>query len=369
MSAYYKISGERLTGIADAIRAKKGTTAVFTPEQMAAEIESIAVGNDLPNAEDAFFGAISDAVEYGVMKDTTVNNTNSTTHFGYRFTAGVTIACIGIRAKFGSVRSNNRYLCLWDAETQTAINTLTVTSDVKNEWVEYLFDTPVNLLAGKRYVVSYRGNGIAEISGSVTFNPKLTNVEWVFGYNTGENGYPANTSALGCGVDIIFKEALTESVVTEYKVQAETMNDIANEVKRITIATGTMTPAQIITELSGVATQGEGSDGSGCEVIQEHFSMITGVVTVGSNTVDTGGAVADYFVNALGGGSMKVVAAALIETDYTLENQFIFWGGAHCQFAYRWREGAVRTATFDQNYALTLAEGTHYLVCCTLNYH
>lgn len=47
---YGKIRKSLLTGIADAIRAKKNTTAIFTPEQMAAEIEGIVIGDDLPTS-------------------------------------------------------------------------------------------------------------------------------------------------------------------------------------------------------------------------------------------------------------------------------------------------------------------------------
>ena len=39
--AEYKIQGETLTAIADAIRSKVGATAKLTPEQMAAVIESV----------------------------------------------------------------------------------------------------------------------------------------------------------------------------------------------------------------------------------------------------------------------------------------------------------------------------------------
>lgn len=55
---YGKIRKSLLTAIADAIRAKKDTTAFFTPEQMAVEIESIVTG-DTPVSSQMFMSSAS----------------------------------------------------------------------------------------------------------------------------------------------------------------------------------------------------------------------------------------------------------------------------------------------------------------------
>ena len=44
MEAYYKISGQRLTAIANAIRSKTGDEATLTPAQMPLAIETIEAG-------------------------------------------------------------------------------------------------------------------------------------------------------------------------------------------------------------------------------------------------------------------------------------------------------------------------------------
>lgn len=56
MAVYYKISAQRLTGIADAIREKKKTTDLLTPEQMVAEIRGIESGS--PSAAEVTFGYV-----------------------------------------------------------------------------------------------------------------------------------------------------------------------------------------------------------------------------------------------------------------------------------------------------------------------
>lgn len=251
----YRISGERLKAIADAIRAKKDTTAIFTPEQMAVEIESLDImGNDLPDAEDNFFGTPGDATEYGIENYFTASDSNLGANVGYKFTVVKTMACFGLRAMFGGTKSTTRYLRLWDAETQTAIETLTVTgSQETDKWIEYRFAEPVNLFPGKTYAVSMRGYYLVMLQNPATFNDNLANAEYAAAAT--EDGCPTTpTTSTAPAVDIIIGEALTESTVTEYKIQTETLTEIADEVKRITGASGALSPEQIITALQGIAT-------------------------------------------------------------------------------------------------------------------
>lgn len=53
----YAITAQRLTGIADAIREKKKTTDLLTPEQMVAEIRGIESGS--PSAAEVTFGYVN----------------------------------------------------------------------------------------------------------------------------------------------------------------------------------------------------------------------------------------------------------------------------------------------------------------------
>lgn len=250
--AEYIIQGETLTAIADAIRAKKETTAILTPAQMAVEIEGIVTGDDLPNAEDVSFGTQSDAVEYGIVEYWTTSDTNLSNNVGYKFTVVKTMACLGIRAMFGGTKSTTRYLKLWDVETQTAIEALTVTgSQEADKWIEYRFAEPFNLFPGKTYAVSMRGQYLVMLQNQATFNDNLANAEYATSA-TEDGCLTAPTTSAAPAVDIIISEALTESVVTEYKVQAETMDGIAEEVQRITGATNKLSPAQMLTALQNL---------------------------------------------------------------------------------------------------------------------
>lgn len=251
----YTIQGETVDNIAKAIQTKKDTTAIFTPAQMVAEIESIVDASTMPNAEDSYFGTLENACEYGLLSDSFSESAHSGTNKGYKFTMVETVACFGIRAMFSDSEASNRYLYLWDDETQTIIEKLTVVSSVVDEWVEYRFSNPVNLLAGKTYVVSIRGLSLRYYSsgGGGTFNAKLKLVGWRNAESA--DAYPTKTLYARYAVDIIIGPVITESVVTEYKIQLEALTDIADEVNRITGMSGQRTIAEVITALQSVAAQ------------------------------------------------------------------------------------------------------------------
>lgn len=250
----YLIQGETLENIAVAIQNKKETTAFFTPEQMAVEIETIVTGDNLPLAEDASFGTAEDEVEYGITSSKFGNQVGSTHKLGWEFMPKEDFAVLGFRWA-GNAFVSNGYaatLELWDAEKQTQIATLRVTDGEHNVWKEYRFEDPINLLAGKAYAVTMQSGGFANMS-NIVFNPKLTYIRAI----NANNGYPASTTSGYFPVDIIIGKAITGSVVDEYKIHLDTLTELADEVKRITGATGTISPAQMLNLLKDVSTQTE----------------------------------------------------------------------------------------------------------------
>lgn len=254
MAEEYRISGDTLTGIADAIRAKKNTTAIFTPAQMAVEIESIVSGDDLPSAESAYFGTPSATGEYGIMSIGAVTkNAGNSNHNGFRFVANETVGLLGFRAY--CIGGISYTLQLWDASGKNLISK-SVTPSVDG-WVEVRLPEPFNLFAGETYTVSsaYTGNYSTEVADMV-FNPKITYKGLYHAANYQAATFPnvADTklSSLYGIVDIIIGTAAGESTPNEYKIQTETMDGIAEEVQRITGATDKISPSQIITELSEV---------------------------------------------------------------------------------------------------------------------
>lgn len=249
---YGKIRKSLLTGIADAIRAKKDTTAIFTPEQMAVEIEGIVTGDDLPNAEDVSFGTVGVTTEYGMTANTgTTYAKPGDNTMGWEFQLNEAIVVYGFRYRIAGSKIEHN-LMLWDADG-TLLASATSTPKDFNSWTEVMLDEPVLLLAGTYTVAAYTSGNPMVKSNFVTFNDKIKNARSM--YLASSYGKPTtydeNYTAV---VDIIFGPPQTESTVNEYKIQTDTMTQIADEVKRITGATATLSPAQMLTALQGIAT-------------------------------------------------------------------------------------------------------------------
>lgn len=261
MAEYYRIKGETLTSIADAIRSKKESTAFFSPEQMATEIDGIVIGDNLAIAEEALFGTPSSdgepgfttAVAFSSDGESGINNIRMS---GYRFTVNAPIALLGFRQCNGTRGSAETTFTLWDDATKTEVAVLKETTKSSLEWKEYRLPAPINLEVGKTYIISQYGlyrsyNWLSKLT-DIKYNPKIGNVTFwrnsSFGYK-----YPVVSSdSFAWGLDILIGAPITESVVTEYKIQHDTMNDIADEVRRITGNSGTMSTAEILTALQGI---------------------------------------------------------------------------------------------------------------------
>lgn len=251
----YAIQGETMDNIAKAIQTKKETTAIFTPAQMAAEIESIVVGDELPNAEGVAFGTV-DSYEYAISLENFPSQfTNSlgarAGSYGAAFVVNTAFSVAGFQIKQYSGYSST--VQLWDISG--GIKLASVPSSTGGT-TEVMLDSPVNLEAGKTYaVVQYSSSNRPYYgSGTLTINEKITNTAQVYSSTATADSAPPISTTKGwyCGVNLIMTEVITESVVTEYKIQTNTLTDIANEVIRIAGATGTLTPAQIITALQGI---------------------------------------------------------------------------------------------------------------------
>lgn len=252
MAEYYKIKGETLTAIADAIRGKKETTAFFSPEQMAAEIKSLAMGNDLQNAEDYTFG-LTTGYEHGIVNGT-IGNTESSLHWGRKFTVNVAISFTGFRLyPFNTIKDH--ILTLWDAETKEVLERMTIIPTVTEEWVDYVLTEPRNLTPGKTYMLGFYTQGHYKVfdQNTVEYNPKIAVTGNFYGYSA--SSYPSTAVSSYATYDMLIGEVLGESVVKEYKIQTETMNGIADEIRRIGGVTDKISPAQMLTTLQSIQLQ------------------------------------------------------------------------------------------------------------------
>lgn len=235
--------------IADAIREKKGTTAVFTPEQMAVEIEGIVTGDDLPNAEEATFGSFVVVQQYAITNSVPAISQNGSSSLtrGYSFEIVDPIVLLGFRC-YNNYYSSNAKLSMWN-EAGELLATVTLTT-VKGKWKSVMLETPVLLKAGKYIFGNKAVNPQMCNQSALTMNSLLKNITPL---SASGDAMPIDSTTSIIASDFIFENAPTETDITEYKVQAETMTAIAEEVQRITgDATNKLSTAQIISELSEV---------------------------------------------------------------------------------------------------------------------
>ena len=255
----YIVQGETLTDIADAIREKRKSTAIFTPLQMPDEIRGISGAEDMPNAEDAHFGTVDAEKEYGVYSfSETYTGKSGSYELGNTFTANDNFAVSGFRYRARIVGGDHK-ITLWDSETQNGIATaiFNVSDSEVDQWKEVMLPSPVNVESWKTYII-----GVHRVESSLLYytvqksecaiNPKIT-----LGRSqraSEKDVFPTiamfDSSAEIVAIDIIIDDTLTESVVTEYKIQKETLDKLSDAVKAQTGKVGMLSPDEMIAALT-----------------------------------------------------------------------------------------------------------------------
>lgn len=252
MKEYYKIKSEALVSIADAIRGKKDTTAVFTPEQMAVEIAGIASCDDLPNAEGATFGTGDGSNGERLIEWTEGNSCNQWEKgtIGWEFTVNETFGVVGFR---GMVAQAGTYTFkIREQYEESAVAELQVNFEETYTWCEFKLPNTVNLLAGKTFAFTLYGNKMSYVGTgtSYTMNSKVTENNKV--YVSGADAYPTTTIQARPTINMLMGAVISESTPNEYKIQTQTLSDIADEVRRIGGVSGNITTAQMLTLLKSV---------------------------------------------------------------------------------------------------------------------
>lgn len=248
---FYKISGMRLTAIADQVRRISGVTDELTPEQMETNLLNVEIPEDLLNAEEAAFGLSTGDFETGIVAlGSSYAATNNKWHtLGWKFTAAEAFTIVGFRQKHSNEYSKK--MTLWDS-LGNSIKSIT-TADQATDWIEYYFDSPVNVAIGETYTVSvYTANFSYSYPTDTTFNGKLSDVQLVSVNN--KDAFPTGSTSSLYNIDIIMAPVQAE-LPESYEIQRSTMDDIAEEIQRITGATTKLNTTQIVDALEGVVLQ------------------------------------------------------------------------------------------------------------------
>lgn len=253
--AEYRIQGETLTSFADQTRRLAGVQGGLSPAQMLGLLGGIDSTRTLTAAENSNFGTVEQQTERGILTYGSYADGGSGT-FGYKFTPNEDISVCGIWAR-ATTNNSYAYYCsyIWDEDGKPLA---TVSLPLSTSGASVMFNSPINLIAGKTYVVAAALNGKTSwryTNGTVT-NSKITFITSVKSSErttetTRTNFTQDYSTALIPDTDIIIAPSQAP-LPEQYMVQLETMTEIADEIIRITGGTGKVTPAQIISALKSM---------------------------------------------------------------------------------------------------------------------
>ena len=249
----YVIEDETITPLFKQVKRIAETEENMTFEEAEQSLLNVVPGGGLPNAEESSFGDNDADIETGIVTLGTLSNSGSTMRqtTANKYTANEAISIVGLRLHPTS-SSTARTLYLYNENGEVVRKTEEITP-VANTWTMVYFDEPVNIAKGESFVVSAsKVQYIPKASVSdTTFNGKVTFV----GGSGGGGLFPSSFYGTIYGILDIIIGTVSAELPDEYQIARTTMDDIANEVKRITGTTGKMSTAQIIAALEGMATE------------------------------------------------------------------------------------------------------------------
>lgn len=314
----YKDDRNVITPLFDQIRRITETEDAMTFERATESLLNVTPGDELPSAEESSFGVDTADTETGIKTLSTESQSTNSNMFtlGWKFTATEAFSIIGFRQK-----QNNayvKYMRLWDSSGNIVASI--DTWDKATDWVSYYFDTPINVAIGETYTVSVCTYYFWYASRSgTTFNSKLGNIQCVSSAN---NQFPTGTDHNVYNIDIIIAPIVAE-LPNDYQIQRTTMDDIAEEVQRITGVETKLTVDDIQSGLESVVLQEKSVTPS-----TEPLTIIPDAGYYGISKVTVGA------VEESGGSSMFVGSASgILPTVYK--------GTANSEFALNFESSAT----------------------------
>lgn len=252
--AYYKIQDTTLTAIADAVREKTGETGAMSPTDMAGKIESISGGGgDLPNAEEASFGYYG--LEEGVSPSGSYiqsGGTGSVDELGYFIEPIEPVAIYAIKPYAG------KSVTIWSPDGEVITKTPYVGEAYSGNGGEqgyYYLEQPINMNVGEKYAMTFFTASGYSYSESRKENSKL-NITGAALRETDECPYEVSTNNsyyFNFLIGPIGNDSIAE--FDEYKVQSETINDLADAIRERTGSHKSLTLEEMTESVNALSLQ------------------------------------------------------------------------------------------------------------------
>lgn len=240
---------DKLAAIGDGFRSSRGTTDKYSLDEMAVLAAEPVGGEDLPSAEEyGSFGLAVKTEQYGI----TINDTSKISYYAVggtkyvysQYKAKEAFSLVGVRVYAVSGHTKHTLEISINETLKTTVN---LTGGTVNTWNHVYFDNPLTVAVGDVIKIydSFGKDYPMFISTSyVTVNGM---VEFVGGWQN------STTSIYGI-YDVIIAPVQAE-LPDIYRIERTTMDDIAEEVQRITGTETKMSTAQIQSGLESVVLQ------------------------------------------------------------------------------------------------------------------
>ena len=253
----YKDDRNVITPLFDQIRRITETEDAMTFERATESLLNVTPGAELPDAESGTFGndAASSQLGFSINEGRSVDvkNLGYSKYVAATYKANEALSIMGVRVFLAYFR-DYRSIYLWNASGELIgqIDGITVQ---KNSYTDVYFSNPVNISIGEEFTFSLTNETYStRISKSyISMNSKITFVQSNVDSSNPPTGGTDTSYLYGVFCPII-GTINTVELPDSYEIQRTTMDDIAEEVQRITGTESKMTTAQIVTALQGIAT-------------------------------------------------------------------------------------------------------------------
>lgn len=259
MDTEYKITRRRMLGYADQARRIGKVDQDLSPADIENILLNVYTDSSLPEAEHGKFGTLEvdeEDLETGIYSVDGMMFHSQPGNGGYKFTVNEACSVVGLRCYGGS--QNNTTVSLWTGSGELLGRV--VVDGTGQDWKGAYLDTPVNLAVGEVYVVSRYAQGIhySASPNQIEFNPKLRNIVPVYGTASGPIFPESEYSSLPriAGVPDVVLAPVSDFRPVEYRVQRETLDAIADEMKDATGIVGRLSLEQMKALVSSETTGG-----------------------------------------------------------------------------------------------------------------
>ena len=259
----YVIEDETITPLINQVQRIAESEDSMTFDEATEALLNVVPGGGLPDAESGTFGNDDASSQLGFSinegRGVEAKNLGYSNYVATTWKISEALSIMGVRVFMAYARSN-RSIYLWNASGEL-IGQIDGISVQKNGYTDCYFSNPINIGIGEEFTFSLTNETYSTRipKSSISMNSKVTFVQSNVDNSNPPTGGADTSYVYGVFCPII-GTASTVELPDEYQIARSTLDDIANEVKRITGTTGKITIDTILTTLEGITAESEATE-------------------------------------------------------------------------------------------------------------